>query len=53
MYPQSAQMWGKNLFLSIFEEKRGQIGKKSKKGCCGHQLGPLTHFATTKKFDPL
>ena len=44
---------GKPLFLSFLGGKRGQIGKKSKKGCYGHQLGPMTHFVTTQKFDPV
>ena len=44
---------GENPIFIIFGEKRGQIGKNSKKGCCGHQLGTMTHFETTQKFDLL
>ena len=47
------EMWKKTLFLSLFVEKRGQIGKKSKKNCCGHQLRTMTYFSTYHTFDPL
>ena len=43
----------KTLFLSLFLEKRGQIGKKSKKSCCGHQLRTMTYFSKYHTFDPL
>ena len=43
----------KPIFIIFFREKRGQIGKNFKKGCYGHQLGPMTHFLTRQKFDPL
>ena len=46
-------MWKKPLFLSLFVGKRGQIGKKSKKNCCGHQLRTMTYFSTYHTFDPL
>ena len=38
------EMCKKPLFLSLFLEKRVQIGKKSKKNCCGHQLWTMTYF---------
>ena len=43
----------KPLFLSLFVGKRGQIGKKSKKNCCGHQLQTMTYFSKYHTFDPL
>ena len=43
----------KPLFLSLFLEKRGQIWKKSKKSCCGHQLRTMTYFSKYHIFDPL
>ena len=46
-------MCKKPLFLSLFLEKRGQIGKKSKKSCCGHQLRTMTYFSKYHTFDPL
>ena len=46
-------MCKKPLFLSLFLEKRGQIGKKSKKSCCGHQLWTMTYFFKYHTFDPL
>ena len=46
-------MCKKPLFLSLFLEKRGQIGKKSKKNCCGHQLWTMTYFSKYHTFDPL
>ena len=46
-------MCQKTLFLSLFLEKRGQIGKKSKKSCCGHQLRTMTYFSKYHTFDPL
>ena len=46
-------MCKKPLFLSLFLEKRGQIGKKSKKSCCGHQLQTMTYFSKYHTFDPL
>ena len=46
-------MCKKTLFLSLFLEKRGQIGKKSKKSCCGHQLRTMTFFSKYHTFDPL
>ena len=46
-------MCKKPLFLSLFLGKRGQIGKKSKKNCCGHQLRTMTYFSKYHTFDPL
>ena len=46
-------MCKKPLFLSLFLEKRGQIGKKSKKSCYGHQLRTMTYFSKYHTFDPL
>ena len=46
-------MCKKTLFLSLFLGKRGQIGKKSKKSCCGHQLRTMTYFFKYHTFDPL
>ena len=46
-------MCKKQLFLSPFLEKRGQIGKKFKKCCCGHQLQTMTYFSKYHTFDPL
>ena len=46
-------MCKKPLFLSLFLEKRGQIGKKSKKSCCRHQLRTMTYFSKYHTFDPL
>ena len=46
-------MCKENLFLSLFLEKRGQIGKKSKKSCCRHQLWTMTYFSKYHTFDPL
>ena len=46
-------MCQKTLFLSLFLEKRGQIGKKFKKSCCGHQLRTMTYFSKYYTFDPL
>ena len=46
-------MCKKPLFLSLFLEKRGQIGKKSKKSWCGHQLWTMTYFSKYHTFDPL
>ena len=43
----------KTLFLSLFLEKRGQIGKKSKKSWCGHQLWTMAYFSKYHTFDPL
>ena len=43
----------KTLFLSLFLEKRGQIGKKSKKSWCGHQLRTMAYFSKYHTFDPL
>ena len=37
----------------LFLEKRGQIGKKSKKSCCGHQLQTMTYFSKYHTFDSL
>ena len=47
------EMCKKPLFLSLFLEKRGQIGKKSKKNCCGHQLRTMTYFSKYHTFEPL
>ena len=46
-------MCKKTLFLSLFVEKRGQIGKKSKKSCCRHELQSMTYFSKYHTFDPL
>ena len=46
-------MCKKPLFLSLFLEKRGEIGKKSKKSCCRHQLRSMTYFSKYHTFDPL
>ena len=46
-------MCKKPLFLSLFLEKRGKIGKKSKKSWCGHQLRPMVYFSKYHTFDPL
>ena len=46
-------MCKKPLFLSLFLEKRGQIGKKSKKSWCGHQLRTMAYFSKYHTFDPL
>ena len=46
-------MCKKPLFLSLFLEKRGQIGKKSRKSCCGYQLWTMTYFSKYHTFDPL
>ena len=46
-------MCKKHLFLSLFLEKRGQIGKKSKKSWCGHQLRTMAYFSKYHTFDPL
>ena len=40
-------------FYHFFWKKRGQIGKKSKKSCCGHQLWTMTYFSKYHTFDPL
>ena len=47
------EMCKKTLFLSLFLEKRGQIGKKSKKSWCGHQLQAMPYFSKYHTFDPL
>ena len=41
------------ITLSLFLEKRGQIGKKSKKSWCGHQLRTMVYFPKYHTFDPL
>ena len=46
-------MCKKPLFLSLFLGKRGQIGKKSQKSCCGHQLRTMAYFSKYHSFDPL
>ena len=46
-------MCKKPLFLSFFLDKRGQIGKKSKKSWCGHQLWTMAYFSKYHTFDPL
>ena len=46
-------MCKKPLFLSLFLEKRGQIGKKFKKSWCGHQLRTMAYFSKYHTFDPL
>ena len=46
-------MCKKPLFLSLFVGKRGQIGKKSQKSCCGHQRRTMTYFSKYHTFDPL
>ena len=46
-------MCKKPLFLSLFLEKRGQIGKKSRKSCYGHQLRTMSYFSKYHTFDPL
>ena len=46
-------MCKKPLFLSLFLEKKGQIGKKSKKSWCGHQLRTMAYFSKYHTFDPL
>ena len=43
----------KNLWASLFLEKRGQIGKKSKKSWYRHQLRTMTYFSKYHTFDPL
>ena len=47
------EMCKKTLFLSLFLEKRGQIGKKSKKSWCRHQLRTMVYFSKYHTFDPL
>ena len=47
------EMFKKPLFLSLFLEKRSQIGKKILKTCCGHQLRTMTYFSKYHTFDPL
>ena len=46
-------MCKKTQFLLLFLEKRGQIVKKSKKSCCGHQLRTMTYFSKYHTSDPL
>ena len=46
-------MCKKPLFLSLSLEKRGQIGEKSKKSWCGHQLQTMAYFSKYHTFDPL
>ena len=41
------------IFITFSGEKRGQIGKKYKKSCCGHQLWTMTYFSKYHTFDPL
>ena len=53
MSSHSTEMCKKPLFLSLFLGKRGQIGKKYKKSCCGHQLRTMTYFSKYHTFDPL
>ena len=51
--PQSAELCKNPYYFHFLGRKRGQIGKNSKKGCCGHKLQTMTHFFTNRKFDPL
>ena len=54
MSPDSAEMCKKKPYFYYFLwEKRGQIGKKIKKNCCGHQLQTMTYFSKYHTFDPL
>ena len=46
-------MCKKPLFLSVFLEKRGQIGKKSNKSWCRNQLRTMAYFSKYHTFDPL
>ena len=42
-----------HIFLKLFLGKTGQITRYLGKKIYGHQLGPMTHFFTTPKFDLL
>ena len=46
------QMLRTHFFL-LFLQKTGQITRYLEKKTYGHQLGPMTHFLTTPKFDLL
>ena len=50
-------IWGikcsRHILFLLFLGKTGQITRYLEKKTCGHQLGPMTHFLTTKKFDLL
>ena len=42
-----------HIFFLLFLGKTGQITRYLEKKIYGHQLGPMTHFLTTPKFDLL
>ena len=42
-----------HIFFLLFLGKTGQITRYLGKKTYGHQLGPMTHFLTTPKFDLL
>ena len=42
-----------HIFLKLFLGKTGQITRYLEKKIYGHQLGPMTHFLTTPKFELL
>ena len=42
-----------HFFFLLFLGKTGQITRYLEKKIYGHQLGPMTHFLTTAKFDLL
>ena len=42
-----------HFFFILFLGKTGQITRYLEKKTYGHQLGPMTHFLTTTKFDLL
>ena len=50
-------IWGAkcsgHFFFLLFLGKTGQITRYLEKKTYGHQLGPMTHFLTTPKFDLL
>ena len=50
-------IWGvkcsRHFFFLVFLGKTGQITRYFEKKTYGHQLGPMTHFLTTPKFDLL
>ena len=43
----------KKPYFYHFSWKRGQIGKKSQKSWCGHQLWTMAYFSKYHTFDPL
>ena len=51
LYLGCQMLW--TLFFFTFSAKTGQITRYLGKKTYGHQLGPMTHFLTTPKFDLL